>query len=178
MNRDLCDLQLMGLSSMGQPTWCPEWSKQLVDVPRAGYSWASSGCGSGCMARSRLGVKWRKGLQDFGVEQGIMKKERVGINTMNPVHRQVMDAEQVMVAKMRRELRVSCGLAWDQLCETRVDSCLFQTGKRAMTKTLEHMRKLTYADLHKPMAAPKATMRKHANCKPLTLRLLASWAPK
>ena len=58
------------------------------------------------------GKKLVRQIEGFeGMEQVVMRFEQVGNSTMAPIHRQILDAEQLTLAKMRRLLCVHCGLA-------------------------------------------------------------------
>ena len=76
-----------------------------------------------------------------------MRFEQVSNSTMSTIHRQVIDAEQVILAKMRREL-MKCGLSFRELKEVRVDSCLIEIGKRKAEAVMQRMREITYDDLN------------------------------
>ena len=66
---------------------------------------------------------------------------------MATLHRQIMDAEALLMAKVGYELR-QC-LPGRQIRECRVDSILFQAGRRAKA-VMEKVAALTYADLNAP----------------------------
>ena len=93
------------------------------------------------------GVKVRRLLKEFALEEVVMRFEQVSNSTMSTIHRQVIDAEQVILAKMRREL-MKCGLSFRELKEVRVDSCLIEVGKRKAEAVMQRMREITYDDLN------------------------------
>ena len=76
-------------------------------------------------------------LQEFGLEQMVMQYERITNRCMTPIHMQILDAEQLTLARMRNTLIVDCGLTWKNIKECRVDSCLIQAGSRREEVVLE-----------------------------------------
>ena len=89
----------------------------------------------------------RRLLKEFSLEEVVLRFEQVSNTSMSTIHRQVIDAEMVVLAKMRREL-TRCGLSLRELKEVRVDSCLIQAPKRNAEKVMQTMRDLTYNDLN------------------------------
>ena len=80
------------------------------------------------------GVKMRRLLKEFSLEEVVLRFEQVSNTSMSTIHRQVIDAEMVVLAKMRREL-TRCGLSLRELKEVRVDSCLIQAPTKLPTTT-------------------------------------------
>ena len=60
------------------------------------------------------GVKMRRLLKEFSLEEVVLRFEQVSNTSMSTIHSQVIDSEMVVLAKMRRELK-RCGLSLREL---------------------------------------------------------------
>ena len=69
---------------------------------------------------------------------------------MKPIHLHILDAEQVLLAKMRKSFIFYCGLTLRHINEFCVDSCLVQAGNKKEVAVMEKMIKLTRQDLTFP----------------------------
>ena len=68
------------------------------------------------------GTKRMRILQEFGLEQVVTEYELVSNACMTPIHMQILDSEQLMLAWMRNALVIQCGLTLRNIKECRVDS--------------------------------------------------------
>ena len=66
---------------------------------------------------------------------------------MKPIHLQILDAEHVLLAKMRKSFIFYCGMTLRNINECCVDSCLVQTGNKKGVAAMEKMIQLTRQDL-------------------------------
>jgi len=63
------------------------------------------------------GTKRMRVLKEFGLEQMVMEYEQVSNACMMPIHMQIMDHEQLMLARMREMLTTTCGLTMRNIKE-------------------------------------------------------------
>ena len=89
------------------------------------------------------GKKLTRELTGFMLEEVIMQHKLISNESMVSMHRQVMDHESLMLARMQRDLRIRCGLQWRDIKECRVDSCLIQAPNKVEDKVIETIGKLT-----------------------------------
>ena len=89
------------------------------------------------------GTKRVRMLKEFGLEQMVLAYEQVKNSCMTPIHMQILDAEQLTLARMRSYLLTDCGLTLRNIKECRVDSCLIQAGNRREEVVLEKMEQYT-----------------------------------
>ena len=94
------------------------------------------------------GAKIRRELEEFALEEMVMRFEQCSNSTMSTLHRQIMDAEALLMAKVCYELR-QC-IPARQILEIRVDSVLFQAGRKA-NAAMENIASMTYRDLNAPL---------------------------
>ena len=85
------------------------------------------------------GIKRTRVIEEFGLEQVIRQYEQVSNACMVPIHMQILDAEQLLLARMRTVLTTDCGLTLRNIKECRVDSCLIQAGNRREEVILEKL---------------------------------------
>ena len=82
-------------------------------------------------------------MQEFGLERVVTEYELVSNACMTPIHMQILDSEQLMLARMRNALVVQCGLTLRNIKECRVDSCLIQAGNKRDNEVIEKMQQFT-----------------------------------
>ena len=93
------------------------------------------------------GAKVRRILEEFALQELVLRFQQCSNSSMATLHRQIMDAEALLMARICYELR-QC-IPARQIRECRVDSVLFQAGRRVKS-VLEKVASLTYADLNAP----------------------------
>ena len=86
--------------------------------------------------------RWRV-LQEFGLEQMVIEFEQVTNACMVPIHMQILDSEQLTLARMREALTTTCGLTMRNIKECRVDSCLILAGNKRAEGVLEKAKNVT-----------------------------------
>ena len=89
------------------------------------------------------GAKVHRALAEFSLEEVVMRFEQISNSTMSVLHRQIMDAEHLHMARLAYEMRSI--LPCRQLREVRVDSIVFQGRQGAAVAT--HLKTLTHGDL-------------------------------
>jgi len=93
------------------------------------------------------GAKVRRGLAEFALEEVVLRFEQVSNTSMSTLHRQIIDAEALLLARVASYMRFT--LTARCIKECRVDSVLFQGGRKA-PELMKRVSALTYGDLHAP----------------------------
>ena len=75
------------------------------------------------------GAKAERLLEEFGLKEVVMRFEQISNQTMSLLHRQIMDAEQLLMARLAAELRTTINAR--SLKECRVDSIVISAGRKA-----------------------------------------------
>ena len=75
------------------------------------------------------GAKAERVLEEFGLKEVVMRFEQISNQTMSLLHRQIMDAEQLLMARLAAELRTT--ISARSLKECRVDSIVMSAGRKA-----------------------------------------------
>ena len=91
------------------------------------------------------GAKAERVLEEFGLKEVVMRFEQVSNQTMSLLHRQIIDAEALLMARLAAELRTS--IPARALKETRVDSICVQAGARKAPEVMRRVAALTYAEI-------------------------------
>ena len=95
------------------------------------------------------GTKRLRVLEEFGLEQMILQYEQVSNSCTTSIHMQILDSENLMLARMRHSLMNHCGLTLRNFKECRVDSCLIQAGNKKADEVIKKIQTLTYDDVRK-----------------------------
>ena len=89
------------------------------------------------------GAKAERVLEEFGLREVVMRFEQVSNQTMSLIHRQIIDAEALLLARLAADLRQT--ISARALKECRVDSIVIAAGRKK--EVLCRVQQLTYADM-------------------------------
>ena len=87
------------------------------------------------------GAKAERVLEEFGLKEVVMRFEQITNQTMSLLHRQILDAEALLMARLGAELRTTINARC--LKECRVDSIVISAGRKAKD-VIKRVEEMTY----------------------------------